>query len=98
MSADKPRGLYALGKDGEIKALSKELGRVDGLFQMKDGTLLLTDWNSGSLASCSAKTGLQPLAKGFKGPADFCVIPDAKGLTVVVPDLAKSELRIIKLQ
>ncbi len=97
MSADKPRGIYALGKDGEIKALSKEVGRVDGLYQMKDGTLLITDWNSGSLARWSVKTGLQPLAKGFKGPADFCVIPDAKGLMVVVPDLAKSELRMIRL-
>jgi hypothetical protein len=40
---------------------------------------------------------LQPLAKGFKGPADFCVIPDAKGYSVYAPDLAKSELRLIRL-
>jgi len=74
-----------------------EVGRVDGIYQMADGTLLVTDWNTGSLARWSEKSGLEPLAKGFKGPADFTVIPDAKGLTVVVPDLAKSELRIIKL-
>lgn len=40
---------------------------------------------------------MEPLAKGFKGPADFCVITDAHGLLVVVPDLVKSELRMIRL-
>jgi hypothetical protein len=64
---------------------------------LKDGSLLLTDWNTGSLAHWSAKGGMQPLAKGFKGPADFTVVPEAKGLLVVVPDLAKSELRFIRL-
>ena len=98
MSAEKPRGLYAVTKEGDVKALSKELGRIDGIYQMADGSLLVTDWNSGSLARWSQKSGLEPLAKGFKGPADFTVIPGTKGgLTVVVPDLAKSELRIIKL-
>jgi len=64
---------------------------------MKDGTLLATEWNSGSLFSWSAKDGKQTLASGFKGPADFCVIPQAKGYRVVVPDLVKSEVRIIQL-
>jgi hypothetical protein len=64
---------------------------------MKDGSLLVTDWNSGSLSRWSAKGGMQPLAKGFKGPADFCVIADAKGMTAFVPDLVQSQLRIIKL-
>ena len=41
--------------------------------------------------------GMQALAKGFKGSADFCVIPDDKGLTVVVPDLVQSQLRFIRL-
>ena len=50
MSAEKPRGVYSLGKDGGISALSKEIGRIDGIYQLKDGTLLVTDWNSGSLA------------------------------------------------
>ena len=97
MAADKPRGIYSLGKDGEIKTLAKDVGRIDGIYQMKDGSLLVTDWNSGSLAHWSAKDGLRPLAKGFKGPADFSVAPGPKGLTVFVPDLAKSELRIIQL-
>jgi hypothetical protein len=41
--------------------------------------------------------GTQPLARGFKGPADFCVVPEPGGLLVVVPDLVKSELRMIRL-
>jgi hypothetical protein len=97
MSAEKARGIYSLSKNGDIKTLADNLGRLDGVYELKDGTLLVTDWNSGSLASWSAKGGLQPLAKGFKGPADFCVAADAKGLTVFVPDLPKSELRIIRL-
>jgi len=97
LSPDKARGIYSLGKGGEFKSLAAQLGRIDGIYQMKDGTLLVTDWNSGSLARWSPKAGLQPLAKGFKGPADFCVIPEAKGYMVVVPDLVKGELRMIRL-
>ena len=63
---------------------------------MDDGTLLVTDWNSGSLFRWSAK-GIETLAKGFKGPADFCVVPEADGLLVIVPDLLQSELRIVRL-
>lgn len=40
---------------------------------------------------------MQTLADGFKGPADFAVAPNAKGLLVVVPDLVKSELRFVQL-
>lgn len=58
----------------------------------------VTDWNSGSLFSCTAKGGMRTLASGFKGPADFCVVPKGKGsLMVVVPDLVKSELRTTTL-
>ena len=96
-SADQPRGIYALGADGEIKTLAKDVGSLDGLFQMDDGSLLVTDWKSGSLFRWSAKTGQQILASGFKGPADFCVVPEAAGLLVVVPDLVKSELRLVRL-
>ena len=68
-----------------------------GVYELRDGTLLATDWNSGSLFSSSEKTGMQKLASGFKGPADFCVVPAAKGLTVVLPDLVQSQLRFIQL-
>jgi hypothetical protein len=54
-------------------------------------------WNSGALASWTSKQRLKPLATGFKGPADFAVVPNAQGLMVVVPDLVKSEIRMIQL-
>jgi len=34
----------------------------------------------------------------MKGPADFCVLPNAGGLTVYLPDLVQSQLRIIQLR
>ena len=40
---------------------------------------------------------MEPLAKGFKGPADFAVITGGKGMTVVVPDLPGGQLRIVRL-
>ena len=97
LSPKDARGIYSLSKSGEIKTLAKDIGRLDGVYQLRDGSLLITDWNTGSLSSWSPKAGVQALAKGFKGPADFCVIPDDKGLTVVVPDLVQSQLRIIRL-
>ena len=60
-------------------------------------TLLITDWDSGSLGQWSADSGITTLASGFKGPADFAVAPNSNGLLVVVPDLVKSELRLIQL-
>lgn len=97
MSPEQARGIYALGADGAIKEVARDLGRLDGVFEMDDGTVLVTDWNSGSLSRWSPKTGMEPLAKGFKGPADFCVVPEGQGLLVVVPDLVKSELRMVRL-
>ncbi len=96
MSAEQPRGIYTVDAGGEVKTLAKDIGRLDGLYQMDDGTLLVTEWNSGSLAHWSAK-GIQTLAKGFKGPADFCVIPEPNGFLVIVPDLVQSELRLVHL-
>jgi len=91
------RGIYSLDARGEFKALSKDLGGLDGVYQLDDGTLLVTDWKSGSLFRWSPKAGMETLASGFKGPADFCVIPETDGLLVVVPDLVKSELRLVRL-
>jgi hypothetical protein len=97
-SPQEPRGIYIMATaGGEPKSLSEGLGRLDGLYQMASGTLLITDWNSGSLSSWTTKQGLKPLATGFKGPADFAVVPNDKGMMVVVPDLVKSELRMIQL-
>ncbi len=96
-SDKEPKGIYSVSAGGEIKELAKDIGRLDGVYEMKNGTLLVTDWNSGSLFSWNAKDGRQTLASGFKGPADFCVIPQAHEYLVVVPDLVKSELRMIRL-
>jgi hypothetical protein len=97
LSPQQARGIYSVSRSGEIETLAKEIGRLDGVYQLRDGSLLVTDWNSGSLSQWSAKTGMRSLASGFKGPADFCVIPDEKGLTVVVPDLVQSQLRFVRL-
>ena len=92
------QGIYTVGKHGEVNELAQGLGRLDGVYRMKDGSLLVTEWNSGSLAHWTEKGGMQQLAGNFKGPADFAVIDDGKkGMTVVVPDLPASQLRIIRL-
>ena len=96
-SDKEPKGIYSVSAKGEIKDLAKDIGRLDGVYETKDGTLRATDWNSGTLFSWNAKDGKQTLASGFKGPADFCVIPDAKGYLVAAPDLVKSEVRLIRL-
>jgi len=97
-SAEQPRGIYSIGANGgEVKTLAKDIGRLDGLYEMDDKTLLVTDWNTGSLFRWSMKGGQETLAKDFKGPADFCVIPEGNGMLVIVPDLVKSELRMIRL-
>jgi hypothetical protein len=99
LAADKPRPIYALGVSGQIKQLSEPIGRLDGIYEMRDGSLLFTDWNTGSLSRWSEKAGVQKLAEGFKGPADFCVVPGSGGsMTVVVPDLPQSQLRFIHLR
>jgi hypothetical protein len=99
LAADKPKGLYALGVSGQIKQLGDALGRIDGLYELADGSLLFTDWNTGSLSHWSEAGGVKQLATGFKGPADFTVIPGQGGaMTVVVPDLVQSQLRFIQLR
>jgi hypothetical protein len=96
-SAQEPRAIYELSTKGDIKELSQPIGQLDGLYRMSDGTLLATDWTSGSLFSWTPKAGVTTLASNFKGPADLCAYPDAKGLRVIVPDLVKSEIRLIQL-
>jgi hypothetical protein len=99
LAPDKPKSLYALGVSGQIRQISAPLGRIDGLYEMADGSLLYTDWNTSSLSHWSEKGGSKVLAAGFKGPADFAIIPNADGsLTAVVPDLVQSQLRFIQLR
>jgi len=94
---DEPRGIYSMAPGKDPVELSDKIGMLDGLYQMKDGDLLATDWASGSLFQWNKKDGMQKLATDFKGPADFCVVPNNKGLLVVVPDLVKGELRFVQL-
>ena len=98
LAADQPRAIYRIGKGGKPAALSDPLGRLDGIYELKDGSLLVTEWNSGSLAQWSRKLGMHKLAEGFKGPADFCVIARGKGVAAYVPDLVQSQVRIIELR
>ena len=97
--ADVPRGIFALGVSGQIKAVTAPIGRLDGIWELPDGSLLYTNWDNGSLSHWSESGGSKPLATGFKGPADFTVIPVSKDeMTVVVPDLPQSHLRFIHLR
>jgi hypothetical protein len=98
LAPDQPRAVYRIGKGGKPAALSDAIGRLDGVYELKDGSLLVTDWNSGSLFQWSKKMGVHKLAEGFKGPADFCVIARGKGVTAYVPDLVQSQVRIIELR
>ena len=98
VSPEKPRAIYSVGKDWKPVAVTEPIGRLDGLYELPDGSFLSTDWNNGSLFHWSKAGGVQKLADGFKGPADFTVIPGPKGkLTVVVPDLVQSQVRFIEL-
>ncbi|HEX2255140.1 MAG TPA: hypothetical protein VHG92_00315 [Afifellaceae bacterium] len=96
-SAEEPRGIYRMEPGGEPTALAEELGRLDGVYEMEDGTLLVTNWDAGALGAWDDSMGFQELATGFQGPADFAVVPNDEGLLVVVPDLVTSELRLIRL-
>lgn len=99
LAPDKPKAIYALGVSGQVRQLSEPLGRLDGLYEIADGSILYTDWNTGSLSHWSEKDGAKQLAGGFKGPADFAVIPRGQdAMTVVVPDLVQSQLRFIQLR
>jgi hypothetical protein len=96
-SKDEPRGIYTMKSGQEPKPISQPIGVLDGLYQMSSGDLLVTDWATGSLFQWNEKMGIKILAKDFKGPADFCIIPNNKGLTAYVPDLVQGNIRIIQL-
>jgi DNA-binding beta-propeller fold protein YncE len=96
-SGKEPRAIFSLNAKGVVKKMSEDIGLLDGLYQMPDGTILATNWVAGELFSWTEKVGKQTIATGFKGPADFCVVPMPNGYLVVVPDLVKSELRMIRL-
>lgn len=97
-SREQPRGIYRVDGDGKPVAASDPIGALDGVAELEDGSLLVTDWNSGSLFQWSKKSGRHRITEGFKGPADFCVIEHASDVTVYVPDLVESKVRIVRLR
>lgn len=94
---DKPHGIYVMTPGKEPKQISKNIGMLDGLYRMKNGDLIVTDWVSGTVFQWNRKMGVHTLASNFKGPADLTAIPNKKGLLVIVPDLVKGELRFLQL-
>jgi hypothetical protein len=98
VAPDKPRPIYVYGVSGQIKPITDPIGRLDGIYEQADGSLLATDWDSGSLFYWSEKDGVHKLALGFKGPADFCALKTKDGLMVYVPDLVQSQVRIFDLR
>ena len=100
LAPDKPKGPVRARRERPGQAAHAiPIGRIDGLYELADGSLLFTDWNTGSLSHWSEKGGIKQLATGFKGPADFTVVPGEGGsMTVVVPDLLQSQLRFIQLR
>jgi hypothetical protein len=94
---DKPRGIFSMTPGKEPKKISNDIGMLDGVYQMKNGDLLATDWVSGSLFQWNKKMGMKKLATSFKGPADIAVVPNKKGYLVAVPDLVKGEIRLVQL-
>ncbi len=96
-SKDDPHGIYALAIGQEPKLISKPIGLVDGIYQMRNGEILATDWVTNSLFQWNEKDGVRKLAGDIKGPADFCVVRNREGFLVAMPDLVKGEIRLIQL-
>jgi hypothetical protein len=68
LAADKPKPIFALGVSGQIKPISDPIGRLDGIYEMKDGSLLFTDWNTGSLSRWSEKAACRSSPTASRGP------------------------------
>ena len=94
---DNPRAIYSMAPGKAPVAITDNFGQLDGLYQMRNGDILFTDWKTGSLVRWNKKDGMQKLATDFKGPADFSAFPNEQGLMVAVPDLVKGEIRLIQL-
>jgi hypothetical protein len=92
----KDLGIYEIGADNKVSPLLAEVGTLDGVAVIDD-TVFFTDWKTKSLRSWDKKTGITTLAKGFEGPADFCIVQQKNGFLFVIPDLVKSELRFIEI-
>ncbi|MBU0514410.1 MAG: hypothetical protein KJ621_06515 [Proteobacteria bacterium] len=89
--------IFTLVGPNRLKAVTGPLGRLDGLAVLSDGTILYTDWAHHGLFA--VKPGGKPyqLAGGFRGPADFAVVPRGRGYLVVVPDLVTGVIRFVTI-
>ena len=96
-SKDEKRAIFKMAPGQEPKAISSPIGLLDGLYEMKNGDLLVTDWVTNSLFQWNKKMGVHKLVGDIKGPADFCVVPNKQGLLVVQPDLVKGEIHFVQL-
>jgi hypothetical protein len=95
------KGIYRIHQDGKVQTLVEGIGKLDGIYEPtgQEG-IFITDWKSGCLSfwTPKKKAKAECLAGKFGGPADFCAIPRDKELFVVVPDLVKSALRLIRIK
>jgi hypothetical protein len=96
-SKDDVRGIYSLAIGQDPKLISKPIGLVDGMYQMRNGEILATDWVTNSLFQWNEKDGVRKIAGDIKGPADFTVVRNREGYLVALPDLVKGEIRLIQL-
>ncbi|MCF8041225.1 MAG: hypothetical protein K9K65_15320 [Desulfarculaceae bacterium] len=90
-------GLYQARDVGQMTQIRGDLGRLDGVAMLRDGSYLYTDWAGGGLFLLSGGGGPMKLAGGIKGPADFALVPRGKGYLVVVPDLVTGEVHLIEI-
>ena len=54
---DKPHGIYEMAPGKEPKPLSDKIGMLDGLYHMKNGDIIATDWVSGSRVPVEQEDG-----------------------------------------
>ncbi|MFZ3064677.1 MAG: hypothetical protein WA277_05275 [Nitrospirota bacterium] len=92
------RGLYSVSAKEDVKTLLPPFGQLDGIAHTKDGKyIFFSDWKTKSLYKMKIGGKPEAVATGFEGPADFALWEDDKGIHIAIPDLAKSEMRLIDI-
>jgi sugar lactone lactonase YvrE len=92
-----PGGLYQARDVGQMTQIRGDLGSLDGVALLRDGSYLYTDWAGGGLFVLTGQNAPVKLTGGFKGPADFALVPRGKGYLVVVPDLVTGQVRLVEI-
>lgn len=93
-----PGRIYRLLGRDKFEPISEELGRLDGLAMLPDGTLIYTDWEGKGLFALDPDGKSRLLVGGISGPADFALVPNNGIYLLVVPDLVKGDLRFFTLE